>query len=220
MIFLIHTYKSRRWYVDEFLVPSLLRQGIDENSVYIYDDPGDGNLKACLKSYLYYGQIFPGEKIWNLQDDILICRDFAERCKRLSEEHDIVYGYCGDCGEDYKYDISTPKGTKELWWSQPCIMMSGKIMNDISDYFWTNVYTNENYILYLSHGICDDIIVNDYVGNLINSGIDIWQERPSLVEHIDYLIGGSLVNNKRPGITKAIDFPDPDLVEELKNYIS
>lgn len=39
---------------------------------------------------------------------------------------------------------------------------------------------------------------------------------PSIVEHVDEYIGGSMVNHWRDGWWKADEFKDTDLIEELK----
>ena len=48
--YLIHACPKRMWYVQEYLVPSLLKQGIYESDISVYNDiDGLGNLKACMR---------------------------------------------------------------------------------------------------------------------------------------------------------------------------
>ena len=50
--YMIHAYPKRMWYVEEYLVPSLLAQGIEETQIQIHNDAArEGNLKACMKAF-------------------------------------------------------------------------------------------------------------------------------------------------------------------------
>ena len=42
---------------------------------------------------------------------------------------------------------------------------------------------------------------------------------PNLVDHIDYMIGGSIANKARNKIARAKSFPDLELVEGLESKI-
>lgn len=221
MIFLIHTCPKRLWYVEEFLVPSLKEQGILEGDIFIYNDANrDGNLVSCMKSFLYYSGAFPNERdIWNLQDDILLCRDFYKRCSTLSSAGwDIVMGYCSE-GYPDRDCITFPTISNHLWWSAPCMKLTAEIMGLISDRFWKVLPTNKKYLLYHTIQKCDDVMINDWIGENLKNNIKIMQVSPNLVDHVDYIIGGSLVNAQRPSIAKSKDFVDSDLVDILRKDI-
>ena len=38
--YLIHCYKDRRWYVDKYLIPSMLKQDIDKSDIEVFEDDG------------------------------------------------------------------------------------------------------------------------------------------------------------------------------------
>ncbi len=74
--YMIHACLARMWYVEEFLIPSMLEQGIEWESITIWNDAQRrGNLIACMDSFLSLAGSDGGT--WHLQDDVIICRDFA-----------------------------------------------------------------------------------------------------------------------------------------------
>ena len=80
MNYLIHTCIQRKWYVNEFLVPSMRAQGIEADEIIIYsDENGDGQLRSLINSY----ELIRGKDTWHLQDDIIISSQFKE----LAEKH-------------------------------------------------------------------------------------------------------------------------------------
>ena len=88
MRILIHAVPERMWYVNEFLVPSLEAQGADNIEIW-NDTEHQGNLAACMESFATR----KGDGgTWHLQDDVLICRNFVERCRDLDDG--IVFGFC------------------------------------------------------------------------------------------------------------------------------
>ena len=73
--YLIHACPRRMWYVEEYLIPSMLKQGIAKGDIRVYNDKeGEGNLRACMKAFALCEGI-PGGT-WHLQDDVCICRNF------------------------------------------------------------------------------------------------------------------------------------------------
>ena len=75
---MIHTYPKRLWYVEEFLISSMLAQGIAKEDITVYnDDKHEGNLRACMNAFASCPDDIGGT--WHLQDDICICRDFKQR---------------------------------------------------------------------------------------------------------------------------------------------
>ncbi len=88
MNILIHACPQRMWYVNDFLIPELARQGVDRMEVWD-DTEKKGNLRACMESFAAR----EGDGgTWHIQDDVLPCRDFIKRCR----EHDegVVNGFC------------------------------------------------------------------------------------------------------------------------------
>ena len=110
MKFLIHACPQRMWYVEGYLVPSLLAQGADPESVEIWNDAkGLGNLRSCMASFA--ARTGDGGT-WHIQDDVLLCRDFVKRCRELDEG--VVYGFCSPHFRD-EPDLSSASGSRTLW---------------------------------------------------------------------------------------------------------
>ena len=87
MKIMIHTCPERLWYVEEFLVPSLIAQGIDDIKVW-NDERRVGNLASCLASFASCS----GGETWHMQDDVVIA------C--------TTGGCSADCGTDCSADCT------------------------------------------------------------------------------------------------------------------
>ena len=89
MKIMIHSCNKRIEYVNNYLVPSLIKQGANDIIVF-NDDHNEGCLKqwvsSCKKSL-----DFPAA--WHLQDDVVICDDFYQRIKQLEGVDKIINGF-------------------------------------------------------------------------------------------------------------------------------
>ena len=104
MKYMIHACPKRMWYVGDYLIPSMLAQGIDKGNIIVWNDiDGVGNLASCLASFASCQE--EGET-WHLQDDVVICHDFAERT--ASAPKGVVCGFCVGRYEDATAGISSP----------------------------------------------------------------------------------------------------------------
>ena len=214
MKYLIHSCKKRYWYVKNYLIPSMVKQGIREQNIHVYlDYNDDGCLQSCMKSF--NGMPDDNTGTWHLQDDVIICSDFKERTLRLSSLYDgIICGYCYRF-DDNRYKIGNVKA-KEMWYSFPCIYIPNKVARDCANWFYNKVVNDGAYFLYVKSKKHDDtlfrIFVEDYYPN-----IHVTNLSPNLVDHIDYLIGGSIINNSRDvKETHAVYFEESELVKELE----
>ena len=125
MKYMIHTYPKRLWYVNDYLVPSLIKQGIKKENIYIFNDSNKrGNLQAFLDSVDYIINFLPNEKgLWHLQDDVIICKNFKELSEMIDEE--IVNN-----GFVNKWYANVEKSgrvkVKDYWYSFPCVYIPNK----------------------------------------------------------------------------------------------
>ena len=90
MKYIIHACNKRMWYVEEFLVPSMRRQGIRNDDITVYLDREEiGCLFSTMEIFRECGK--DGMDAWHLQDDVAISLDFAEK----TAEHDdgLVFGF-------------------------------------------------------------------------------------------------------------------------------
>lgn len=215
MRYMIHASPPRMWYVTEYLVPSMVEQGIPPDDIEIWNDTnGIGNLKSCLESFRACGKRSGGT--WHLQDDVIICRDFAERTRQYEGE-EIVCGYA--CKN---FECLTQKGRVPgifMWYSFPCTFIPNWIAGDFVRWYHCYGKTMPQRQQLRLQGKGDDAFFKDYI-RLEREYDWVINLYPPLVDHIDYLIGGTLVNHLRVyKVNRAAGFKDTDLVDRLAEQL-
>lgn len=217
--YLVHTCKEREWYVRDFLVPSMVKQGIEYNNIFIYiDSRREGNLAACMKAFQQV-ELFSdfNEIVWHLQDDVAISKEFKQYTE-VDYESDIVCAFCT------REQIARPIGQVDpvdMWYSFQCIGIKSEIASGCA-YWFENTGKNEQELSKLvSHGFGDDEVFKWYCTKVC-SGLKVLNLMPNLVEHIDFLIGGSTAAKGMPQ-RRAMYLKDgteivQNLMEELKQH--
>ena len=210
MHIMIHACLKRNSYVYNELIPSLLAQGIKEEEIHVWMDiGGDGNLKSCLNSFRACG-LLPGGT-WHLQDDVIIARNFAE-IARSHDENIVACGYVNDiAGPDvYATGLQPPK---KLWYSFPCIHIPNHLASEFSIWFLREGKNVQEYGHFVSGGKGADYLFWQFLMRKPPE-IMVLNMVPNIVDHIDYLIGGSVTNPQRRKPTcRALYFEDSDLVD-------
>lgn len=214
--YLIHTCPSRLWYVKEYLIPNLEASGIPLEAIQIHEDKdGKGILESFLKSADKCKDESKGK--WHLQDDILISSDFKSRTEELDDG--LVCGIATEFDRDrkgYKGEVSL----HQMWYSFPCIRIPNSLMQEFKNWYDTYMRNNPIYRHVISSGKNDDMLFRMFLeANYENKPIKIINAAPNLVEHVDFLIGGSVANNNRVTKIQALYFEEPNLVEELKDAL-
>ena len=214
--YMIHACPKRLWYVTEYLIPSMLDQGISKDQISVFNDTTHmGNLAACMASFESLANKDGGT--WHLQDDVIISRRFKE----LSEKYDcdIVYGFSG------YYDHPKNNPTKfyppgkvlpeQMWSSFQCVRIPNDIAVAWAKWMRTDIIGNPVYRDYWEPNIMDDWWFKQYIKQTYDYSI-VLNLAPNIVDHVDYLIGGSIINKKRlKPIYRARYWEDEDLVDEL-----
>lgn len=206
--YLIHTLPSREWYVRDYLIPSMLKQGIEESQITVYSDvKKEGNLKAWIEASKLLDESREGT--WHLQDDILLSKDFKE----ITEKYDkgIV------CAFKSKYDgQSAPSGVvpiKQMWWSFPCIRIPNKMYIESAQYTERYMIGNPVYRDWWKDGKSDDKFFRMYVFDHYKNEKAL-NLNPNIVEHIDFLINGS-THSSRDHVVRSLLWDDEKAVKEL-----
>ena len=210
--YLIHAIPKRMWYVNNYLIPSMLKQDIDKNDIFVYNDINRfGNLKACMQAFK--STVYDDSGTWHLQDDVLISRNFKE----ITEKYDdgIVCGFCSIYDKNH---LPGKVSLKEMWFSFPCIRIPNKIANDCADWVLNKIIGNPIYKDFWKDGKNDDWAFRSYLENFYKR-ITAINLNPNIVEHIDYLIGGTSSGIERDKKAVARFWQDRDLVIELKNKL-
>lgn len=211
--YMIHTMPKRRWYVDEYLIPSMLKQGIKESQITVYsDDTKQGNLKACMNSWLTLDDSVEGT--WHLQDDIIISSNFKEQ----TEKHDkgIV------CAFKSYYDKDLQPGlvpVQKMWYSFPCIRIPNEIAKKCAAYTLEYMIGNPVYRNWWKDGKSDDVFFRQYVWDWYKKEMAL-NLAPNIVDHVDYLIGGTVASVDRKVIMCRSQYWDEeDLVKKLDKQL-
>lgn len=213
-MYMIHTCPKRKWYVDEFLIPSMTEQGISRDSIIVSnDEDGDG----CLVSFVNSWRKLPEEGgTWHLQDDVIISADF----RRMTEAYDdgIVCGFCNSYAS-YPGDIGYVP-VDRMWYSFPCIRIPNDILKDFVLWFVTPEvrYKYKSHILAKKHV---DVMFWDFLKEQYKD-IKVLNMAPNIVNHVDHLIGGSLINAARNQTTEeimAMYWNEPYLIVQLEREL-
>lgn len=212
--YLIHAYPKRMWYVNEFLIPSMLQQGIAIEDIKVYNDvEGYGNLKACMKAFATCDE---EGGTWHLQDDVLISKDFKQRTEWY--DNGLV---CGFSSLKFDGDILSMHGAvprNKMWFSFPCIRIPNEYAKECARYAYRNIIGNPTYQVYWENGVNDDWVFRKYLEDCHPNCIAL-NLMPCLVNHIDYLIGGGSGRQQRQHPITAQYWADDDLVKDLERQL-
>jgi len=213
--YLIHTYPKRMWYVKDYLIPSMLEQGINKDDIRIYnDDKGEGNLRACMNAF---ASCQGKGGTWHLQDDVLICKDFKDRTEWY--DHGLV---CGFSSLLYDGDIEAKKGAvnrENMWFSFPCIRIPNDWTRECAEWVTTKIIGNPVYERYWKNGVNDDWSFRQYLKTFHPDCVAL-NIMPCLVNHVDYLIGGGSGQRNRKHPVTAQYWKDDDLIKELEGNLN
>lgn len=208
---LIHAYPKRMWYVEGFLVPELERQGADKIEIW-NDTEGKGNLRACMESFA--SRTGDGGT-WHIQDDVLLCRDFVERCRQHDEG--VVYGFCNVQFTDDPYQTGRVS-VEDAWHSFQCVRIPDSYARECAAWLDGPAKTVAHYPLWIKSGKMDDDVFRTFLLNE-HSRETVENLKPCLVEHVDWIIGGSILSPWRGFIARAHWWTDERLVEELQETV-
>lgn len=210
-MYMIHTCPERLWYVRDYLIPSMQSQGI--SNIEIWNDiERKGNLQSFVDSMKECGRRAGGT--WHLQDDVVISSDFAKVTKMNC--HGIVCGYCNDkFGPNIALFGNVP--VQFMWNSFPCIRIPNETAKAFYEWFTNdamNDKTNRGRILQrkFDDSFFQIFVIEHYEGLVTNL-------KPNIVDHVDFLIGGSVINKARNHQSRAAYFDGPE-VEQLENELA
>lgn len=207
---MIHACEDRMWYVEKYLIPSLQEQGVDST---VWCDNVDGSLKSYIKSF--HSLPYSGYT-WHLQDDVIVCSDFKKRCEDLGENR-IACGFYSRYDVKDKHTKSGEVTEEEMWYSFPCIGMPNIIASDFADWLLRDEIQHK-YQAYMQYNKYEDMLFRFYIVECLG-GATVINIEPNLVDHVDYLIGGSKINVQRDEPVTSLCFYEKYLVEDLKKEL-
>ena len=209
----IHAVPERLWYVEEFLIPSLEAQGADTVRVWT-DSDHKGNLAACMECFA----AMDGEGgAWHIQDDVLICSDFAARARVF--DSGVAWGFC--C--EYFLDDPAQVGfvyPEDAWHSFQCVRIPHAYARACAAWVasgaWRDLCDPELEALYdTNRG--DDSFFRTWLRET-HPAEGVLNMKPCLVEHVDLWIGGSMLHQWRDYQAQAKWF-DNALTAQLRQRL-
>ena len=213
MRYIIHASESRLWYVNGYLVPSIMRQGIGRDNIIVYSDKhGLGNLESCMRIFGLMPNSYEGS--WHLQDDVIISEDFAERTSK-AKDNCIISGFSSI------YDLDNPGEVtpEQMWYSFPCIYIPNNLARECAGWYYETARKDVKYKSFIDMRNGDDYIFQEFVKSYYPEYSCI-NMVPNIVNHIDFLIGGSLCNKSRKEKAVMSRFwRDDKLLEDVWKWI-
>ena len=213
MQIMIHATPARMWYVTGWLVPELRRQGADDVQIWC-DNAKLGNLRACRESF---ASCRGGGDTWHLQDDVLPATDFMERAKGYAGTPGLICGFANEVGGP-NANLTGVQKAKNLWYSFPCIRIPDGRARALAAWIRDGGDGGDTARSFINRGIGDDWFLKRYL-EMYYPDEPVLHCKPCLVEHIDFLIGGSLCTPWRGYWARAAYWDDEERVEEVREWI-
>lgn len=214
--YVIHTYPGRLWYVEGYLVPSMMKQGIPKEDITVWNDKdGVGNLEACIQCF----EAMPDDEggAWHLQDDVVVSRHFAEMTR--SHDEGFVCGFSNVIFDGKTVGYSGLVPMEYGWFSFQCNRFPNRHVRQFAEWYRNEVVPKNLFPEYTKDGKCDDSLWQRYVWKHLQGQLTL-NIVPNLVDHIDYLIGGSAINKQRQGIRRSYYWNEPETIDELEKWLS
>ena len=196
--YMIHGCPKRAWYIDEFMLPELKRQGISDDEVMVWmDTEGLGNLKSFVKSMEWVAEnCDPEEGIWHIQDDVLPSDTFAERTRAFDAESNAVcYGFCNNIFDGGAVNYIGWQKSRFSWHSFQCIRIPNAYAAEFGPWF-NDSFTQKFWAKHIEQNKNDDEIFKEFL-HRNHYGEKLLNMMPCLVDHIDYMLGGTTINYGR-----------------------
>lgn len=214
MKYLIHTLPARYWYVTDYLIPSMLQQGIIFSDIDIYTDK---NQEGCLKSTLKSFKGLPEDGYtWHIQDDVILSSRFKEITEYIKNYEDNIVA----CGFASCYDKgAAASGTvtpEHMWYSFLCIGIPNKYAHEFVE--WIENNNDESDLIYINNNMFDDYLFKRFMQQE-HPKTKVFNLSPNIVNNIDYLIGGSTIVKREEKI-EGLYWDEPELIEKLKSQLS
>lgn len=222
MKYMIHSCNKRLWYVKRYLIPSMLDQGISLEDIILWNDYFSvGNQKSWYNSCKYIKLCEPlNEGMWHLTDDVMISHQFYTRTKSVPNNLNIRCGFVTNKFNPRNKTFTGAQPLSKCWRSFPCIYIPNKYVAEFVDWYDKVVVQEHQFQKEYEGGNDDDTLFLACVTQL-HPAIRSVNLKPCLVDHIDYLIGGSVLFDRKQKIHRACYLSDIDkkLVEELTKQL-
>jgi hypothetical protein len=148
---------------------------------------------------------------------VIISKDFVEKTCR--NDVGIVCGIATEYDKERAQHFGHVR-LHEMWYSFPCIRIPNDIMKEFAEWYLKYFKNNVVYKHIVRSGKHDDMVFRMFLESRYKEDeLTITNLRPNIVDHIDWLIGGSTINYHRDKPIRALYFEDEDLVDELEERL-
>lgn len=209
MKYMIHACNSRLWYVKSILIPDMLAQGIPLNDIILWNDYFNTGNQASFYNSCRYIKLFAPLKggMWHLTDDAAIAYDFAERTSssHVPNNLNIRCGFVTKKFNPRNLPYTGVQPLSKIWRSFPCVYIPNQYCAEFVDWYDKYDPTDHKYAQYKKEfegGKDDDTLFIAYLQQT-HPSIRTINITPALVDHIDYLIGGSTLFNRAQNVHRA-----------------
>ena len=188
--YMIHCCPARMWFVEDFLIPELLSQGIPKETIHIWNDTeGWGNLMSFAYSMKWVGETCdPKETIWHIQDDILPHTKFATLTSKI--QGIVAYGFAHDKWQGANVDVTGITPLDHAWTSFQAIAIPNRLAAEFWDWFHYLDTKTFRLMPYTKDRKHDDTVFGLFLKDR-HPTESVMNCYPNLCEHIDYAMGGS-----------------------------
>ena len=216
MRYMIHAVPNRLWYVNDFMIPALLEQRIPKDEIVVYCDYArKGNLFSFMDSIRWCGEHPVEGGTWHIQDDALLAKKFAETSRQYNDG--VVCGaVVKEWGPNYLKTGIQP--VTELWFSFLCIRIPDELAGECAYWFYNDAKkrTSSKYRNRILRGKHDDDFFQFFLFEK-HPNMQIRNLKPCIADHIDYMLGGSIVNKERSRkVNRVAYWEDEDLIQKLE----
>lgn len=193
----------------------MIEQGIPPDNIEVWlDSNKDGCLFSCMKCFDYVGKKGGGR--WHLQDDVCISSDFAEKTAKYDEG--VVTGFMRN-----EWQTLSPVAGRVpavyMWNSFQCIRIPDELAGECAEWFFTDAAYRDTYKESVELNKHDDSLWYDF---FVERHTEDWvfNLAPSIVEHVDWLIGGSVINKWRGKAARGDLWEDDEAIEKLMEKLA
>ena len=131
--------------------------------------------------------------IWHLQDDICISKKFKE----ITEEYDqgIVCGFVHEKFNKPELKCCGLQPVEKIWYSFPCIRLPNKYSGEFLKWLFDQGVFDSKIFGWYKTRKNDDTLWSEFIKRKHPEEY-IFNLNPNIINHIDYLLGGSQVNSE------------------------
>lgn len=220
MKYIMRSYIERRWYVENFLLPSMYNQGIKPEDIEVFEDDGTlGNLMGFVYVMDYIAKNHdPNEGLWHIQDDIVICKNFAEINQNANPKF-LTCGFASSLGDGYEKVKKTGWQTmNNSWMSFQAVLIPNKYCAHFVKWFNDRVVKGGLFRKRYALNKPDDFFFHWFITHEYPDDL-AYNMCPNIVNHVDNIVG-AYCNPQNTGKNISYYWLEDDLISQLRKDVN